>query len=177
MASTINSFFSRRRFVLFLSLAIFTFAATSATLIKYNADFKGEWNFNEKKSKLAEGRFRMNASKLQITGDGEGLAIERTVASPNGETMVSPEKITFDGKPSQSTAFGTAKKSSTATWSADGQSMTINATTLFEFNGNSMEIKSVEVWKLIEDGKALSIDSKTTSERGTTEATFVYDKK
>ncbi|MEO6914767.1 MAG: hypothetical protein ABI151_03180 [Chitinophagaceae bacterium] len=159
------------------ALAALVVLTTSATILYYNADFKGEWTFNEKKSKLGEGRFRMNASKLKVTQDGDALGIERTNASPNGETIVSPEKITFDGKASESTVFGNAKKTSTGSWSSDGQSMTINSTILFDFNGNSMEVKGVEVWKLLDDGKTLSIATTTTSQRGTVENTFVYDKK
>jgi hypothetical protein len=40
-----------------------------------------------------------------------------------------------------------------------------------------MEIKVVEIWKLIDDGKSLSIDYTSTSPRGTSTNTFVYDKK
>jgi len=44
-------------------LSAAAFVGTAAVLI-LNADFKGEWAFNEGKSKLAEGRFRMNATSV-----------------------------------------------------------------------------------------------------------------
>lgn len=158
-----------------LLLAGMAIVGTAATVI-INADFKGEWNFNEKKSKLSEGRFRMNASRIKVSADGEAIVIERTVNTPNGESRTSSEKITTDGKPSESTVFGNSKKVSTAAWGANGEELTINSTTHFERDGNTFEIKTVEIWKLLDGGKSLSIDNTTTSPRGETKNTFVYDK-
>src|SRR5438105_162678 len=149
---------------------------SAAAVIKMNADFKGEWTFNEQKSKLAEGRFRMNAQKIKVSQEGDAMVIERTSASPNGDNLTSTEKLTFDGKTTESTAFGNSKKKSAATWSQDGQQLTINSTIVFERDGNQFEVKIVEVWKLIDNGKSLSIDYTSTSPRGTSNNTFVYDK-
>lgn len=177
MTQMLTATFTKRRLPLFLSLALLALITTSATVIHLNADFKGEWTFNEQKSKLAEGRFRMNAQKIKVTQEGDVLTIERTGNGPNGDPFTMTDKLTFDGKTSESTGFANSKKKSTASWSQDGNQMTINSTTAFERDGNTMEIKTVEVWKLIDDGKSLSIDSKTTSQRGETANTFVYDKK
>ncbi|MEO5998515.1 MAG: hypothetical protein ABIN89_17290 [Chitinophagaceae bacterium] len=165
----------RKKFMWILAFSL-TSICSAAAIIIATADFKGEWTFNEQKSKLAEGRFRMNAQKIKVTQDGDALSIERTSTSQNGDNLVSTEKLTFDGKTSESTAFGSSKKKSTASWSADGQQMTINSTIVFERDGNSTEIKIVEVWKLITDGKSLSVDYTSTSARGTSSNTFVYDK-
>ena len=152
-----------------------TIISTSATIIKFKPDFKGEWAFNEQKSKLPEGGFRMNASKLKVTPDGDGIAIERTSTGPNGDN-VSTDKIAFDGKTTESTAFGNSKKKSTAAWSADGNQLIINSSIAFERDGNAMEFKTVETWKLV-DEKTLSIESKTSSPNGDRTSTLVYDKK
>lgn len=179
MIALLNSFsltsrILRKNFVWLLVLSL-TSVCSAAAIIIANADFKGNWTYNEQKSKLAEGRFRMNASKLKVNGEGDALVIERTSASPNGDNIVATEKLTFDGKTSESTAFGSSIKKSTATWSADGQLMTINSSIFFERDGNSTEIKIVEIWKLV-DAKTLSIEYTTTSPRGTTTNTFAYDK-
>ncbi len=150
--------------------------ATAATII-VNADFKGEWTFNEGKSKLSEGRFRMNAQVIKVSADGDALVIERTSNTPNGEARTSSEKITTDGKQTESTVFGNSKKVSTAAWSASGEELTITSNTKFERDGNTFEIKSVEIWKLLDGGKSLSLDVTTTTQRGETKNTFVYDKK
>lgn len=163
---------SRFAAILLAGIAIM---GTAATII-VNADFKGEWTFNEKKSTLSEGRFRMNAQKIKVSADGDAIVIERTSNTPNGEARTTSEKITTDGKSSESTVFGNNKKVSTAAWSASGEELTIKSTTNFERDGNTIEIKSVEIWKLLEGGKALSIDATSTSPRGETKNTFVYDK-
>ncbi len=164
----------QRNFIWLFFLSL-TYVCSATPIIVANADFKGNWTFNEQKSKLAEGR-RMNAQKIKVSADGDAMAIERTSVTQNGDNNVTSEKLTFDGKTSESTVFGNSKKKSTATWASDGQSMTINSTILFERDGNTMEIKTVEVWKLIDGGKSLSIESTSTSQMGTRTNTFVYDK-
>lgn len=113
---------------------------------------------------------------MKVTQEGEGLAIERTSAGQNGDNIVYAEKLNFDGKPSESTVFGTSKKKSTVAWSADGQQMTVNSSIAFERDGNTTEITIIEVWKLLDGGKSLSVENTTTSPRGTSTNTFVYDK-
>ena len=164
-----------RSFLLIMSMALLLVGTTAAFVIR-KADFKGDWTFNEGKSKLGESRFRMAPAKLKVSGEGESITIERTNNTPNGETATSSEKLTFDGKATESTVFGTAKKSSVAAWSANGEELNINATLTFERDGKSFEIKTTEVWKLIDGGKTLSIDYTSVSQRGTTNQTFVYDK-
>lgn len=169
-----------KRIIRYNFVWLFLFGLTavgSATPILFaNADFKGNWNYNESKSKLAEGRFRMNAQKIKVSAEGDAMDIERTSASPQGDNVVTSEKLTFDGKTTESTVFGSSKKKSTAAWSSDGQSMTITSTIAFERDGNTTEIKTVEIWKLTDGGKSLSIESTSTSPRGTNVNTFVYDK-
>lgn len=164
-----------RSFLLIMSMALLLVGTTAAFVLR-KADFKGDWTFNEGKSKLGEGRFRAAAQKLKITSEGESLTIERTSNTPNGETAVYSEKLTFDGKPAESTVFGSAKKSSLPTWSANGEELTINSNIAGEFNGQAFEVKVTEVWKLLDGGKTLSIDYTSVSQRGTNNQTFVYDK-
>lgn len=159
--------------LLLAGLIVLTVAAT----LPRAADFKGEWTFNESKSKLGEGRFRMAPAKMKVTQEGNtSISIERTTNPPNGDPVTSTEKLTFDGKEAESTVFGNSKKKSTAAWAADGNSLTIQSTIIFERDGNSFEIKVTEVWKLINDGKSLQIDYTSVSQRGTNNQTFVYDK-
>ncbi len=164
-----------RSFLLIISMALLLVGTTAAFVLR-KADFKGDWTFNEGKSKLGEGRFRMAPQKLKVTSEGESITIERTNNTPNGETATSSEKLTFDGKATESTVFGSAKKSSVAAWSANGEELTINATLNFERDGQTFEVKTTEVWKLLDGGKTLSIDYTSVSQRGTNNQTFVYDK-
>jgi hypothetical protein len=164
-----------RSFLLIISMALLLVGTTAAFVLR-KADFKGDWTFNEGKSKLGEGRFRMAPQKLKVTNEGESVTIERTNNTPNGETATSSEKLTFDGKATESTVFGSAKKSSVASWTANGEELTINSTLNFERDGQSFEVKTTEVWKLLDGGKTLSIDYTSVSQRGTNNQTFVYDK-
>lgn len=158
-----------------LAVSLLIVGGTAAYVIR-KADFKGDWTFNEGKSKLGEGRFRMAAQKIKVTGEGEAITIERTSNTPNGETATSSEKLSFDGKATESTVFGSAKKSSVGSWSANGEEMTIASTISGERNGQTFEIKTTEVWKLTDGGKTLTIDYTSVSQRGTSNQTFVYDK-
>lgn len=164
-----------RNFFGILSIALL-FVGTTAAFVIIKADFKGDWTFNEGKSKLGESRFRPAPAKIKVSGEGESITIERTNNTPNGETVTSSEKLTFDGKAAESTVFGQMKKSSVASWASDGESMTINSTISGERNGQTFEIKTTEVWKLTDGGKTLTIDYTSVSQRGTNNMTFVYDK-
>jgi hypothetical protein len=86
------------------------------------------------------------------------------------------ETYTLDGKESVNPVFNTSKKS-TATWSSDKQLLTVSSVMVFEMNGESNEIKTVEQYKLADAGKTLSITSQSTSSMGERKATLVYDKK
>lgn len=168
----------RKAITIFSGLLLAGFAILfSAATIKRNADFSGEWKFNESKSKLGEGRFRMAPQTLKVTQDAAtSVSIERNSTTPNGDNVSSTEKLTFDGKEAESTVFGNSKKKSTASWSSDGNAMTIQSTIFFERDGNTFEIKVTEVWKLTDGGKTLTIDYTSVSQRGTNNQTFVYDK-
>jgi hypothetical protein len=67
-------------------------------------------------------------------------------------------------------------KKSTANFSADGKLLTISSSAVFERDGNKMEMKSTEIFKLSDDGNALVIDATSTSPRGERKQTLAYDK-
>lgn len=148
---------------------------SSATVLNAPPNFSGEWKLNEGKSEM--GQFgRGAAKKIKVESvDASGISYERTRTNQNGEDVATKEKLTFDGKEVESTGgFGGAKTKSTAKISDDA--LTINATTLFERDGQTTEIKRKEVWKLSDGGKVLTIES--TSSFGGNENTqkLVYDK-
>ena len=164
-----------RSFIGLLAIAILFVGSTAAYVIT-KADFKGDWSYNESKSKVGESRFRRPAAKIKVSGEGESITIERSGTNQNGESVTQSEKLTFDGKASESTVFGSMKRSSVASWSANGEEMNINSTISGERNGQTFEIKIAEVWKLTDGGKSLTIDSKSTTPNGEVSQTLVYDK-
>jgi hypothetical protein len=154
-------------------LSLLFFTITSAVFAG-NVDFSGTWQLNESKSTL--GQFGRPAKKLTVQGNVENIAIKRASTNQQGEEVTTDEKLTFDDKESESTVFGNNKKKSKAKWSDDGKTLTVKSTIVFDRNGQTMEIKTTEVWTLSADGKTLTIDSTSESPRGTNTTKLVYDK-
>lgn len=141
-------------------------------------NFSGKWAFNEGKSNLGDqsqgGGFRMGGGNFTATQDANTLTVESTRTTQDGQTMTTTSKYTLDGKVSVNTT-GRGESKSTATWSADGKSLTIVTTRTFERDGQSMEMKSTEEWSLTSPA-ALSIVRTMNTPNGERKTTSVYDK-
>jgi len=137
-------------------------------------NFSGEWSFNESKSDMGEGRFPAT-SKLTIKQEGNNITIERLRTGRDGQEMTSTEELTLDGRERESDT-GRGKRKSAVTWSENGNSLTIKTSIVFDRNGETMDMKSVELWKLTDGGKILSIESSSSTPMGERKATLVYDK-
>lgn len=142
-----------------------------------SANFSGSWALNESKSKLGDGPFRMAASTLVVKQEGNSLSIDRTMPGFDGGEMKMSGKYTLDGKVCENTGIMDMKTKSTVTWSADKKSITIASSTLFERDGESMEMKSSETWKLGDGGKTLIVEATNANPDGEVKTTLVYDKK
>ena len=148
-----------------------------ASTFAQKINLSGTWNYNEGKSQLGEGgRGRMAATKIKITQDDGKILLEKTSNSPTGEEFTSKETITLDGKECENIIMENRTKKSTANFSVDGKLLTISSLSVFERDGNKMEIKSIEIFKLSDDGNALAIDATSTSPRGERKQTLAYDK-
>jgi hypothetical protein len=159
----------------FLVAGAFTCLLTAAAII-HAVNFSGEWTLNKEKSVLGDFGENIAPKKITVNSTDNSVAIERLSPSMGGEDYTMKETLTFDGKQTESVMFGNNKKKSTAKWSADGQSMLVSSIINFDNNGEMMEIKQEEVWKLTPDGK-LSVESTSNSSFGTLEMKLVYDKK
>jgi hypothetical protein len=137
-------------------------------------NFSGSWAFNEAKSNLGEGGGRMASQTIVIVQDATTFSLERAFAGQDGNEMKMSEKYTLDGKESVNPVFNTSRKSK-AVWSADKKSLTVSSVMVFDMNGESNEIKTVETYKL--SGSELTIDSQSTSSMGERKTTLVYTKK
>ena len=149
---------------------------TSATALNAPPNFSGEWKLNESKSEL--GQFgRGAAKKIKVESlDAQGISYERTTTNQAGEEVVRKEKLSFDGKETESTysgGFGNAKRKASAKMSDDA--MTIEATTSFDRDGQTVEIKLKETWKLGDGGQTLTIESNSTCSFGENSMKLVYD--
>lgn len=153
----------------FIFIAVFAMAMTAD-----KTNFSGEWTLNNEKSTFGS-EFRNAASKMKITQDAAKIVVERTGARRNGETYTYSETITLDGNECENTINQGRIRKSTAAWSADGKSLTITSTSSFEMNGETMQIKSVEVFSLADN--ILTVDATSTSQRGDMKNKLIYEKK
>lgn len=162
---------------MFIISAAILCICTSAT-IATSVNFSGEWKLNESKSDLGQFGGRGAARSIKVTSsDANSISIERTSVNQNGENITRKESLTFDGKEAESTGgFGNSKRKASAKWADDGQSMIIDAITTFDRNGESMEIKSKETWKLSDNNETLTIDATSSSSFGENTMKLVYEK-
>jgi hypothetical protein len=140
-------------------------------------NFSGTWGFNESKSNLGDGGFRMAATTLAVVHQGNDMVIDRTQPSYEGEEIKTNEKYTLDGKECSNTGMMNSVRKSTVNWSEDKKSLTFVTALTFEREGEKMEMKSTEVWKMAADNNSLTIDSDFSSQWGDMKTTLVYDKK
>jgi hypothetical protein len=138
-------------------------------------DLSGTWNLNESKSEL--GTFaRFATRKIKVEQKGDALTISKTSPSRSGDDVTTTETLTYDGKESESTVFGSSKKKSTAKWSDDGKSFIVTYTIALERNGETNNITGTETWTLHSDGKSLSLQTVSASPQGERTTKAVYDK-
>jgi hypothetical protein len=166
---------SINRSLILLITFLFVFSLNTAFAQAKKTDFTGTWTLNENKSQLGEGPGRRAASKMVITQDAKTLNNEKTSTRQTGETVTTTEKYNFDGSETDNSQ-NDRKKKSIASWSADMKDLTINSTTIFERDGNSMEIKTIEIYKLGSDGISLIIETTSSSSFGEFKTSLFYDK-
>lgn len=143
------------------------------------ADFSGKWAFNAEKSELGQqgqgGRMGMGGGDFTATQAANLLTVERTRQGRDGQTVNITSKYTLDGKESVN-PMGMGESKSTATWSADGKSLTIVTKMSFERDGQSMEFTTTEVWTL-NSPASLTVTTTRNTPNGEVTTKMAYDKK
>lgn len=160
----------------FTPLLIAPFLLLSLTT-KKNPDFSGEWKLNESKSEM--GQFPpIVPLKIKAEQKADALAITKTSPAFDGGGEVSAsETLGFDGKEVETkVAPGSSKRTASAKWSADGQTLTITYTLMLDFNGEATEVKGTETWALSNDGKTLTTTNTSSSSFGENTYKGVYEK-
>ena len=172
--------FAGNKWVMLLTAGFFTLTS----MAQDRANFSGEWKLNESKSELVAqfplcifgGGDRMRSKTMKIAGHADFLTVDVASSSPDGALVTRQEKLTFDGKESEATFVGSPREKSTARWSDDGQTMTVNSVKSFDTNGEKADFKVAEVWKLINDGKSISVQVNLSATSGGNTMKLVYDK-
>ncbi len=160
---------------IFYALLIPCLLLFSFTAVDQRANFSGDWKLDESKSELGDFGGRV-ARSLKAEQKANDITITRTTPGFNGgDPVTTTFTLSYDGKVTESEGFGGSKRKSTAKWSDDEATLTINSTTTFERDGQSMEIKSVETWTLTKEG-LLSVVTQSSSPRGESTTKAVYSK-
>lgn len=147
----------------------------SFTTVNYRANFSGDWKLDESKSELGNFGARV-ARSLKAEQKENDITITRTTPGFNGgDPITTTFTVTYDGKVTESEGFAGSKRKSSAKWSADELTLTINSVMTFERDGQSMEIKSVETWTLTKEG-LLSVVTQSSSSRGESTTKAVYSR-
>lgn len=174
----INYYSLTRLISLVMMLAMFSPVVINAQAGKTN--FAGEWTLNAEKSTQPQGGqggggMRMGGGNFVATQEANLLTVVRTRTGQDGQAVTTTMKYTLDGKESINTSPRGDSKS-VAKWSADGKSLTIETSRTMDMNGESMTMKSTEMWVLT-DPKVLTVSSTRQSPNGEVKSTMVYDKK
>lgn len=142
----------------------------------HHVNFSGEWKSKESISmggnivcSYSSGD-RMLAKTMKITEYANFLTIEVSSSFPGTAPVTSQEKLTFDGKASEINHGRERRKKYTVKLSADGQTMTINSivylvvpTPYHVDVREQMLVYVTEVWKLSNEGKSISVQTKAKS--------------
>jgi hypothetical protein len=159
---------------------LFTFLMPTVLLFSFTTvadrvNFSGDWKLDESKSELGDFGGRV-ALSLKAEQKENEITITRTTPGFNGgDPVTTTVTLTYDGKVTESEGFGGAKRKSTAKWSEDGQTLTVNSTIVFERDGQTSEFKSTETWTMTKDG-FLSVVTNSNSPRGESTTKAIYKK-
>src|SRR5436189_3155040 len=152
------------------SVVLFSF-----TTLAERVNFSGDWKLDESKSELGEFGARV-ARSVKAEQKDNAITISKTTPGFNGgDPVTTTVTLTYDGKVTESEGFGGSKRKSTASWSDDGSTLTVNTTTTFERDGQTSEFKGTEAWSMTADG-ALSVVTHSTSPRGESTTKAIYNK-
>jgi hypothetical protein len=171
----------KKSFMRFLSLTVILALVAPVMMMAQagKANFAGSWAVNAEKSTPAPqggqgggGGQRMGGGDFTAAQEANLLSVTRTRTGQDGTATTTTTKYTLDGKVSVNTNPRGESKS-TATWAADGKSLTIVTTSTF----GDREMKTTEVWTLT-DAKTLTVSTTRPNQDGAETTTKrVYDKK
>ncbi|MEO7214728.1 glycosyl hydrolase [Mucilaginibacter sp.] len=137
------------------------------------ADFNGEWVLNEDKSNLNAGGTANLSERLTIAQSGDELHLRRLYTDEWSEPQVRVEKLKLDGRDIKAEGV---ERITTAKLSGQSDTLSITFKLKMNFGGQSFLIKTSEIWNLQNKNKELHVIQTTSSPRGETRVTLVYDR-
>lgn len=104
------------------------------------------------------------------------VVVRRTHLSEYDDHAVTEETMRLDGMKTRSELRGASRVSS-ASWSGDGDALTIRSTVTFRGEGASSPMTSSESWSLSRDGRELLSRQSSTSPWGDRSAAAVHERR
>ena len=87
-----------------------------------------------------------------------------------------PREVKYDASGKETTVDG-RRGTTKLKMSKSGETITLKQVRSFEGRNGSMEITTIETWKLSNEGKTLTIESTSETPRGTRDSTMVFTRK
>lgn len=154
------------------SLAIL-FLVCSFFVKAQNNPLTGEWKLNKEKTVLATNQLFLLKIVIQVKGDS--LFTTRTYQNTDGQEYPFIENLSLSGKEGKIVIYD-MPRTAKATLSKDDDSIVLESTTTFYRDGQEVNMKAQETWKVESENKLLSIISKFTTSAGEVSLTSFFDR-
>ena len=158
----------------FLSFSLtFLFLVCAFFVKAQNNPLTGEWKLNKEKTMLAPNQLFL--LKIAILVKGDSLFSTRTYQNTDGQEYPFNENLSLSGKESKIVIYD-MPRTAHATFSKDDGSMALESTTTFYRDGQEVNMKAQETWKVDSENKLLSVVSKFTTSAGELSSTSFFDR-
>jgi len=138
-----------------------------------NNPLTGEWKLNKEKTVLAANQLFLLKIAIQVKGDS--LLTTRTYQNTDGQEYPFNENLSLSGKEGKIVIYDMPRTAKATLSKADG-SIALESTTTFYRDGQEVNFKAQETWKVESENKLLSIISKFTTSAGEISLTSFFDK-
>lgn len=143
---------------------------------KYPVNFSGKWIFKEEKSEVGNGGTGNIPNEIEIDQDGDLLHVKKFMIAEFGDDQRIDEEILLDGTEVKSVSMN-SPCTTKASWVGDSQTIVINSVVKFTLGGQTTEMKSNEVWSLLEGGNMLKmVQTLRGGSGGENKVTLVFGK-
>jgi hypothetical protein len=140
------------------------------------ADFSGSWVLDEEKSDFGRMGAGFAPARLDVVQKGNELSIKTTRIVESADDQVTEERLTLDGAESKS-EFMNSPRVTTARLSEAGDSVQIESTVAFAWSPAGSKMTTKDTWKLLDDGRLLSVQRFIHGLRGDQNVILVFDRR
>ena len=143
--------------------ALFCVLSSATNIHVVNTDFSGKWTLNVTKSQFGNIPLQAAVKQFEIKQSEDSIFIKKITINSNNEEKKSLETVSFDSKPCYQLLDSKRTKASAATWSSEGQVLTMANSYSFPDEPDKIEYSILQTWALTNDGKDLIVILKCQS--------------